>query len=359
MIRREPITEEKALLLGRTVTDDRGLRLEWTCSGFRCRFVGSRLAVEWRLEDIPPALCPYLRIAVDGDVRVAPVSAPGWLEAAGELPYGPHTVEIRKITEPIEGTFLHAAAVEIGARGERPAFFGAPPPPARRKIEFVGDSITCGYGNRGAEAETAFHTGMEDGWASYAALTARAFGADIHFVGKSGEGIVRHCSGERGFPIPEFYPLASPSLRAGWDFSLWQPDLVIINAGTNDAAAGVDPAALQREAAGFLRAVRRRNPRACLLWVYGAMNTEAEAPLRAAVGQAAKEDERVLFHRLERVYARPEDRGFTGHPNLRGHERLAGDLIPLVSRLTGWQAAGTTGTAEPGGSPEDRKGGWL
>ena len=337
MTNRQFVCEEYVLPLGRTVTEERGLRLEWTCSGFRFRFIGSRAAIQIYQETVPGKYRPYLRVAIDGRAEVIPVSESGQIVLAEALPYGAHTVEVLKITEPLEGTFLHVSHIEIGADGALPVSFGIPPRPSARRIEVVGDSITCGYGNCGAPDADEFHTGMEDGFSSYAARIARAFDADVHFVSKSGEGIVQNGSGETGYPIPDFYLSSSPSLRSRWDFSLWQPAAVIINAGTNDVTSGVDPARLEQRAAEFLKTVRRHNPQACLLWVYGAMNTEAAEALERAVGRVAAQDHRVFFHRLESVYGKPEEMGYTGHPNRLGHRRLAEALIPVVARITGWE----------------------
>ena len=54
-----------------------------------------------------------------------------------------------------------------------------------RAIEFIGDSITCGYGVDDEVAEHHFATGTEDTTRAYALRTARKLGVDYSLVSLS------------------------------------------------------------------------------------------------------------------------------------------------------------------------------
>ncbi len=54
-----------------------------------------------------------------------------------------------------------------------------------RKLEFIGNSITCGYGNEGTNKEEHFDYATENHYYSYASLTARALEAQHWVVARS------------------------------------------------------------------------------------------------------------------------------------------------------------------------------
>jgi hypothetical protein len=54
------------------------------------------------------------------------------------------------------------------------------------RIEFYGDSITCGYGNIAPTSWEDFSTSTEDGMQTYAFLTAEALDAECTVLAKSG-----------------------------------------------------------------------------------------------------------------------------------------------------------------------------
>ena len=118
-----------------------------------------------------------------------------------------------------------------------------------RKIEFIGNSITCGYGNEGLKKEEGFDYATENHYYSYASITARNLQAQHWVVARSGIGAYRNYDGPKtGNPdsnMPVQYEYTGyawkPELRKEptflqekWDFNRYQPDVVCINLGTND-----------------------------------------------------------------------------------------------------------------------------
>ncbi len=102
----------------------------------------------------------------------------------------------------------------------------------KRKIEFFGNSITCGYAinDKVHDSPNGYY---ENNYDAYAAITARHFNAQYHCTSKSGIGII-----VSWFPLimPEMYDRLDPTDSASkWDFSKYTPDLVVINLLQNDS----------------------------------------------------------------------------------------------------------------------------
>ena len=78
-------------------------------------------------------------------------------------------------------------------------------------------------------------TESENSLASYGAFAADLLDAEVSAVTRSGALV----SGYRGYAsIQDFYDLYSADCDALWDFSLSQPDVIILDLGTNDFLVG-------------------------------------------------------------------------------------------------------------------------
>ena len=177
-----------------------------------------------------------------------------------------------------------------------------------RKIEFIGDSITCGYGVEAHDPEEQFTTATENAEKSYAGIIAERLGADRTLTCFSGHGIV---SGYTDDPqtanltelVPPYYekvgrndyrlPSGRTVTEIPWDFSAWQPDDIVVNLGTNDLSWCVDDpdrkAEFRRRYAPFLKTVRKNNPHARMLCILGAMGEGLNEQMQAAVADYAAE----------------------------------------------------------------------
>ena len=217
----------------------------------------------------------------------------------------------------------------------------APLPAGERRIEFIGDSITCGYGVEGGPGQV-FTTATENAEMAYGWLTARALDAECMLTCFSGHGLISgYTAGEindRELVQPYYEHVGGNSfvLPGGkrlqeipWDFSRFRPDAVVIHLGTNDASwcRGIpERRALFRERyAAFLPVVRRNNPRARILCVLGTLTEE----LNADMCRAAEQYIRETGDRLVRILPVPlQDRerdgaGTDDHPSAATQRRLA------------------------------------
>mmetsp|Transcript_48970 Transcript_48970/g.83681 ORF Transcript_48970/g.83681 Transcript_48970/m.83681 type:complete len:433 (+) Transcript_48970:29-1327(+) len=112
---------------------------------------------------------------------------------------------------------------------------------AARKLEFLGDSLTCGYCNicheQPAYPDGAVAESFAESWPS---AVASMTSAEFHAVAWSGYGLTHNCCGGSTL-MPEIYTRALASVfdgSADWDFRSWVPDAVVVNLGTNDVNSG-------------------------------------------------------------------------------------------------------------------------
>ncbi|MEU0941452.1 RICIN domain-containing protein [Streptomyces canus] len=115
-----------------------------------------------------------------------------------------------------------------------------------RQIEFIGDSLTVGYGNlstsRTCTPDQLRRNANSD--VSYGALTAQRLNADYQINGYSGRGMVRNYNG--GTPDVTYRTfhdraLLSVSGDVWQNPGTWRPQVVVINLGTNDFSTAITP----------------------------------------------------------------------------------------------------------------------
>lgn len=253
--------------LGRTfMTKDGGLFCNWTCSGIRFRFCGSALAVRIRAfpsteqqgdmsAEAAAGRETWPWAAVFADDREVPVR---YFEADRREAVYPlltfaeeqaHIVTIRKITENAKGKICLTEFItdgEILAPDEETEN-GTGKRKDTLQIEFIGDSITCGFGNMVNDADRVFYSADENGWMAHPAVAARKLQADFSVIACSGIAVTEGI-GKFTYALPSmkyYYPyrdrmaqelegaVEEPVL---WDFQEHIPDVIVLNLGTNDAA---------------------------------------------------------------------------------------------------------------------------
>ncbi len=226
-----------------------------------------------------------------------------------------------------------------------------------RKIEFIGNSITCGYGNEGLKKEEHFDYATENHYYSYASIAARNLEAQHWVVARSGIGAYRNYDGpktgnpESNMPVqyeytgyawkPELRKEAT-FLREKWDFSRYQPDVVCINLGTNDLSTNnYDAALLKKGYQKLLKMVRQHNPKAKIVFLTGSMlyNQElqlAKQLLDEVAAEAQKAGDKEVY-RFDMPHIDGE--AFLGndwHPNIYQDEKMAGELTAYLRKLMQW-----------------------
>lgn len=257
------------------------------------------------------------------------------------LPAGVHRV---KLMYAIEGYEL------------KPEFYGfyldegcrlvqAPKLPARR-IEFIGDSMTCGYGVESENPKDPFTYETENHYYTYAAETARALQAQHLVVARSGIGIYRNYNGPREGNedcMPAMYEqtlFMNPEER--WNHSLFVPDVVCVNLGTNDTSTkGCDKTRLQRAYRDFVEYLRGIYPKTKIVLLTGSMlNGEGLAIVKEALDAVAAECQSQGDMNIYRFDMSPQTGslgyGASYHPSRRQHQKMAFELTGYLKDLMKW-----------------------
>ena len=216
--------------------------------------------------------------------------------------------------------------------GDAPAFL-PPPPAASKRILFIGDSITCGYGTESVKDDTVFYSWEEDVTHAYAYITAKALGADYQIVAISGQGIVLNCMGEVGRRFGDFWKNANRTPNPPQDESQFDPHIVVVNGGTNDRGGNVSFDTFYEGADHFLSAIREKHPKAEIIWIYGAMGTQYAEPLERLFANRRKTDAHMSFVCATPIYAHDERVGVHGHPTHLGQIHLAKELMAHIAGL--------------------------
>lgn len=258
---------------------------------------------------------------------------------ADQLPPGPHLIELVKRTEASQGiTQILGLELAHGARL-------LPTPAHPRRIEVIGDSITCGFGNEAANQEEKFSPDTQNAWLTYGAIAARAFNADYIAIAASGKKL------HPDNTLVSMYDrvlAGSPSPK--WDFTAWSPDVIIVNLGTNDfSRENPEQESWVAAYVAFIQRLRSHHPRSALYCAVGPMISE---------WPGTRKPRSTLLGYLEKVLARanadlppgtPPARlldfgvqmqhhgiGAQWHPSVRTHEIMAKKLAAALTSDLGW-----------------------
>lgn len=222
----------------------------------------------------------------------------------------------------------------------------------QRKLEFIGDSITCGYGNEGVCQVDDFKTSQENPWEAYAATTARALNADYHLISWSGIGIISNYTVEdvpdESWLMPPMYPCTDKATDLAldhkeqeiWDNSRFVPDCIIINLGTNDASYTKGIAdrveTFGREYNKFVKNVRAKNPTSKILCTLGIMDQNLCPEVERQVKLLATEGMKDIYYMTFNMQLDEDGLGTNWHPTLITHKKAAKQLEGKIREIMGW-----------------------
>ncbi|HET8654569.1 MAG TPA: GDSL-type esterase/lipase family protein [Longimicrobiaceae bacterium] len=331
--------------MGRAVVDDSGA-VSFGASGvtFYTKFRGTGMDADLRDEFRDSTGYNWFTVAVDGGEPTRFRTEPGkrWYSLADDLRPGVHTLALSKATEGQNG---HNRLVALRT-GE---LLQADPLPSR-KIEFIGNSITAGYGDDARQVACGKGTWFDpsNAWLAYGPRLARRLHAQWMLSAVSGIGMVRNWNSLSPV-MPDVYGgiyMEYADTLTSWDFGRYTPDLVLIALGTNDFSDGDGPTprpaldgdAFVKEYTDFVAGVRGRYPDARILLVDSPMldrarNDGLDAYLQEVVHnrRAAGDSAVTRFG-----YAGHYVSGCDGHPDLRQQSRMADELEPVVRATMGW-----------------------
>jgi len=166
----------------------------------------------------------------------------------------------------------------------------------------------------------------------------------VSVIAWQGKGVLRNYDPADPVTLPMIYERTLPGDPGARFVSRFEPDAVILNAGTNDFS---DTAPPEKEflAAynGFVGRIRALHPESFIVLALGPMLTDGpERMWRTAMKQTIESviakrgsdgDARLL---LLELWSDPADGAGCGvHPNLVTHEKMAGSLVRLLESPLG------------------------
>jgi len=265
---------------------------------------------------------------------------------------GEHVVNLIKASECQDGSFF-IDEIKTDSRDIKPT------PPKSKKIEILGDSITTAVGAIVHAGE--YLTTTVDGTKSYAYKVAQKFNVDYSIFAFGGFGVYGEPRTVNKLLIPNIYDKLGrlnwnfehpenttiPMSSIEWDHSEFEPDLVLINLGTNDVfyintrsediqeAEKVNFTKAYKE---FIAHIRSVHPNAEILCTYGLMGQTLYPQIETAVNDYIKEtnDKKVNVFPLSEENIEKYGPGFYGHPSIFSHVAAANEIIDKIEELYGW-----------------------
>lgn len=313
--------------------------LFWSGTAITLNFEGS--SVEALLQDETGD--NYYNILVDGELReiLKPDTIKRFYSLASNLTAKQHQIVIFKRTEYNRGRTQF-----YGFRLEQKARIFNKDPDKKRKLEFYGNSITAGYAVEDLSGKDSPDSTYTNNYLSYAALTARHFDAEYQCICKSGIGI-----SISWFPqiMPEIYNRLNPTdPLSQWDFSLYQPNIVVINLFQNDSWLVNRPECEEfKEKFGnvkpsdeylisayqeFVCQVRMHYPNSKIVCILGSMDATKKGSIWPAYIEKAVshlEDENIYTHFIPYKET-------LGHPSIKEQEEMAESLIQFIDKNIKW-----------------------
>ncbi len=225
----------------------------------------------------------------------------------------------------------------------------APAPARDMLIEFVGDSITCGYGVDDEVKEHHFSTSTEDCTKAYAIKTAEKLDADWSLVSLSGYGIISGYSDgkvqQKNQVIPKYYDKFGFSYSSfggkkcdsiPWESAV-HPDIVVINLGTNDASwVKTEPDRKEeftKAYRAFIEHIREVHPDAHIICSLGIMGDQLYSCIEEAVYYYTEDtgDSKVYAFRFDPQNA-SDGYAADWHPTEATHEKAAEKLAGFIGQ---------------------------
>ncbi len=242
--------------------------------------------------------------------------------AANNLKNKEHIVLITKKTESFE-----RPTVFKGIILNPDSKILTPPQRPKYKIEFIGDSITVGYGNESRSIKCKNFKNHTNNYFSYAQITARELNAEANIIAISGKGVVRNYGEKEEIsqkPMPYYYDkVLLTQDNKKWNFKNWKPDIAVICLGTNDFSTSPHPSReiFIKSYRKLISKIKNKNRN---IKIFIMSSPTLEEPLNTYLEEIAKK-ERIKL--IKQPKTQVNQLGCDWHPNVFAHQQIASILI--------------------------------
>ena len=340
-------TDDHVRLIGRTCFVDDTTWLAQSGSAIEFEAEGTRVMVSLAAGDAVENDVdhhPRFAILVDGEVVLDSIMDEHSRDIAVFENDSPRhaIIQVMQLSEADSGV-VGVASISIESSASSPII------PAEQKnlsIEFIGDSITCGYDVEASDDDGLFSTSDENFMKTYAYLAAQELDADWSAICYSGHGLISGWSPDgvlnEDLLVPLLYDFVSKEYREPWSFTSHHYDIVVINLGCNDSNyVQSDKDHVDEFIAGyvdFLTHVRRLNPDSLIICTAGMSLGHDIYPYVEQAVEIFKEstqDDRVSCYPFDDI---EDDAGYTSshvHPNESVNRKCADLLVSVIREELG------------------------
>lgn len=236
-------------------------------------------------------------------------------------------------------------------------------------IEFIGDSITSGEGVFGAIEEKDWISMWFSAVDNYASMTAKALNADYRILSQSGWGVLCSWNNNPNLNMPKNYEKICGVLNGKGnmelgafednDFKAWQPDIIVVNLGSNDASAFYSPGwqdndtglsfkqrlnedgtfneddvkAFELAVENFVKKLRCYNNKAQIVWAYGMRGIPLMPAIYRGVDNYRKSSGDTKVSVFQLPDTTEETVGARNHPGIRAHKMAAKELSGYLQQF--------------------------
>lgn len=207
-----------------------------------------------------------------------------------------------------------------------------------RRIEFIGNSITCSAGSDASviPCGKGQWEDQHNAYTGYGPLTARMLKAQWQLTAVSGIGLMHSCCGMKIIMPQVFDKISLHNDAIQWDFARYQPDIVTVCLGQNDGVQ--DSTTFCSRYIDFLKTLRSHYPGAQIVCLTSPMadsnlNKVQRNYLPSIIASVNKQgDKKVSFYFFKKIY----NSGCDFHPDLKEHSMIAQELTKYLRGLMKW-----------------------
>jgi len=347
------------------------LYLNWSGSAVEFDFMGSELSVDFvaiagiEYEGIPGDTTapfhenwPFFAICIDGEItekiyvdeKKKTVSFEKVCDGAR------HTLRIIKLTENLK-TELGVSAISFEGEIEKPVSTDLPSDEgqdSRPRVEFIGDSITCGFGNMVFDNAPLFYTKDEDETNAHGYLAAKELGFDYSIVSISGICSTAYDTLPMEYAMDEVYEYTDRVIEEmldgkkdgaelkKFDFEANHNDFVVINLGTNDGTAITFASDTEKQMEkfykgyrNFVELVRKCNGKdTYIICALGSMSYYLYSDVEKIVAKYVEEtgDKNISCFRYVPINVM-DGMGTVGHPCRTTQEKMGREIAGEIRRI--------------------------
>ena len=200
-------------------------------------------------------------------------------------------------------------------------------------------------------------------------MVAQAMNAEYRIISQSGWGVLTGWDNNPHSNIPEYYEKICGVLAGERNkvlgafeengFTAWQPDVVVVNLGSNDGnsfnapewkdevtgetfkqksnADGTfneeDLESFEKAVMNFLIKLRKYNKNAYIIWAYGMVGTTMMPAINCAVDMYIKKTGDKKVSAIQLIDTTEETAGARSHPGILVHEKSAKILTEYIKEI--------------------------